>query len=217
MDSTVKTVDQMSTEELQTYLETRQKQEKERIKKERDAYESYVEETVMEIVNEAIGVSKTIKNYHSSATTKLNEMRDKLQEYGMIRSNSKGGYRRITKDGQYQVVYKYSTSSDWDERAGKAENLLRDFLKDTIKKRDLKTYNIISALLERNKEGDLEYSRIQSLYSQENEFDDPRWKEAIRLFKESYQPTTSKMYIEVYERSEESNKWKLIPCNLSSF
>jgi hypothetical protein len=94
--------------------------------------------------------------------------------------------------------------------------LLRDFLTDFVKKRDLKLYGIISAILERNKEGKLEYARVQSLYSREDDFDDPRWKEAIRLFREGFYPVGSKMYIEVYRRSEASQKWVPLTLNLSS-
>ena len=67
-----------------------------------------------------------------------------------------------------------------------------------------------------NKEGKLELSRIQTLYAKESLFTDPRWVEAIRLFKESFQPVDSKMRLEFYKRSEVSNKWEPIVLNISS-
>ena len=214
---TEKTADQMTTEELQALLDQRQKEAKDQAKKERDEYEKYINATTSEIVNDAMDLHGLMKIFFETVTTKLTRMRDKLNEYGEIKSTSKGGFQRITKDGKYKVVYKYNTICAWDERAEKAEELLRDFLKDFVKKRDLKMYNIISALLERNKEGNLEYSRIQSLYSQESEFDDPRWKEAIRLFKESFRPVDSKMRIEIYQKNGVSQKWEPVSLNLSSF
>lgn len=212
-----KTVDQMTTEELQDLIDQRLNESKERAKKEREEYETYINDTTADIVLGALVLNETMSEFYKATTTKLEDMRERLNKYGEIKSTSKGGFQRVTKDGKYKLIYKYSTICAWDERAEKAESLLRDFLKDFVKKRDLKMYNVISALLERNKEGNLELSRIQSLYSQENNFDDPRWKEAIRLFKESFKPVDSKMRIEVYKRNPESNKWEPISLNLSSF
>lgn len=212
-----RTIDQMSTEEIQALLDERQKEAKEEAKKARIEYENYINKTTSDIVYDALDLNALMQVFFDTATTRLISMRDKLNEYGEIKSTSKGGFQRLTDDGKHKVVYKYNTICAWDERAEKAEELLREFLKDFVKKRDIKMYNIVSALLERNKEGNLEYSRIQSLYSQENQFDDPRWKEAIRLFKESFRPVDSKMRIEIYKKSEESNKWEPVSLNLSSF
>ena len=217
MDNETKAVEQLSTEELEALLEQRRKEAKERERKERDEYEHFIDKTTSRIVREAVGLHKHIANFHSKTTRDLEAMRDRLNEYGAIKSNSKGGFTRKSKDGQHKVVYRFTQGGDWDERGEKAESLLKDFLQDFVKKRDLKMYRVVSALLERTKEGKLEYSRVQSLYSLETEFDDPRWKEALRLFKEGYVPSKSKMRIEVYKRSDESGKWEPLSLNLSSF
>jgi hypothetical protein len=207
----------MTEEELEVLLLAKRREKAEQQRREREAYEKYINDTTGRIVKRALKLRKIMGGFHASATEDLNAMREKLDQYGEIKSTSKGGFSRITPDGQHKLVYRYTTICAWDERAEKAEGLLRDFLRDFVKKRDLKMYNVISALLERNAEGNLEYSRIQSLYSQENEFDDPRWKEAIRLFKEAFRPASSKMRIEVYERNSESGKWESVSLNLSSY
>ncbi|MFV0330926.1 MAG: DUF3164 family protein [Dysgonomonas sp.] len=212
-----KALDQYTAEELQAMLDRKQKEAKELARKEREEYETYINDTTSDIVKDALELNGLMRVFFDSTTTKLSNMRDKLNTYGEIKSTSKGGFHRVSKDGKHKIVYRYSTICTWDERAEKAEGLLREFLTDFVKKRDIKMYNVVSALLERNKEGNLEYSRIQSLYSQENEFDDPRWREAIRLFKESFRPVDSKMRIEVYQRNETSGKWEPISLNLSNF
>jgi hypothetical protein len=206
----------LTVEQLEALLAEKRKEEALRLKREREEYEKYVNGTTQDIFDGALVLADRIKAFHAESSTKLDAMRERLNEYGMIRANSKGGYHRITADGTGKVVYKYTTVCAWDERAEKAETLLRDFLTDFVKKRDLKLYAIISAILERNAEGNLEFGRIQSLYSREEEFDDPRWREAIRLFKQAYYPTGSKMRIEVYRRTGDSQKWEPVRLNLSS-
>ena len=156
-------------------------------------------------------------NFYTDCTLELDGLREKLNEYGEIKSNSKGGFHLKTKDGKGKIVYKYSTLCDWDERSVKAEELLKDFLSDVVKKKNKEHFELIMGLLEKNKEGKLEYSRMQTLYSRENLFTDPRWMEAIRLFKESFRPISSKMRLEFYKRNETSGKWELVSLNLSSF
>lgn len=217
MDNETKAVEELSTDELEALLAKRKEEERERIQKARTDYEKFVEKATSQIVRKAIGLSKHITNFYNNTTTELEALRDKLNEYGEIKSTSKGGFMRKTKDGNHKVVYRFTQGGDWDERGEKAEGLLKDFLNDFVRKRDLKMFKVVSALLERNKEGKLEYSRVQSLYQLESEFDDPRWKEAIRLFKEGFQPTKSKMRIEIHKRDEKSGKWEPIPLNLSNF
>jgi hypothetical protein len=71
-------------------------------------------------------------------------------------------------------------------------------------------------LLERNSiTGDLDINNINRLYKMENDFDDPDWVEAIRLFKESYNPKGSVEYVRFYSRTD-NNGWEQINLNFSS-
>lgn len=214
--TTVKTVDQMTTKELEVYLAERKKEQIAEMNRKRAEYEKYVESNTSRLVRKAIHLNTILTSFFANSTTILEEMREKLNEYGAIRSNSKGGFTLKTDDGKYKVVYRYSTTCDWDERAEKAEELLKDFLFDVLKKRDKEMFEVILGLIEKNKEGKLELSRIQTLYAKESLFSDPRWVEAIRLFKESFQPVDSKMRLEFYKRSDVSKKWEPIVLNISS-
>lgn len=216
METTVKTVDQMTTKELEVYLAERKKEQIAEMNRKRGDYEKYVESNTSRLVRKAIKLNTILTTFFANSTTILEEMREKLNEYGAIRSNSKGGFTLKTDDGKYKVVYRYSTTCDWDERAEKAEELLKDFLFDVLKKRDKEMFEVILGLIEKNKEGKLELSRIQTLYAKESLFSDPRWVEAIRLFKESFRPVDSKMRLEFYKRSDVSKKWEPIVLNISS-
>lgn len=214
--TTTKTVDQMTTTELEAYLAERKKEQIAEMKKKRADYERYVSTNTSRLVRKALKLSSILALFFENSTTTLEEMRDKLNEYGAVRSNSKGGFTLKTDDDKYKILYRYSTICDWDERSVKAEELLKDFLFDVLKKRDKEMFELILGLIEKNKEGKLELSRIQTLYSKEALFTDPRWVEAIRLFKESFRPVSSKMRLEFYRRSEVSKKWEPITLNISS-
>lgn len=212
-----KGIDEMSIEELEALMVQKKKEQREKELRERQEYEKGIDKDTIRIATRAEKLHAVMTKFHVETVETLEGMREKLDTYGMIRGNSKGGFSRKSNDGRYKVVYRTSTLCDWDERAGKAETLLKDFLGDVVKKRDKELFELIVGLLEKNKEGKLEYSRMQMLYAKETLFDDPRWLEAIRLFKESFKPIETKMRIEIYRRNEVSKKWEPINLNLSGF
>ena len=72
-----------------------------------------------------------------------------------------------------------------------------------MKKRDKQTFEIVSALLQRNeKNGDFDIGLINRLYKLEDKYDDENWKEGIRLFKQAYNPSGTAHYIRFYKKNE---------------
>lgn len=213
--STQKSIEDMSVEELTAQLAAKQKAEKAKEQKAKKEYEEGRDAIIKHLIDEASDIGGTLSYLMKEATARMDEQKKKLDEYGKIRSNSKGGFKIETSDGRYRIIRQYRAINDYDERATKAEELMKDFLLDTVKKKDKDLFEIIMSLLERNKAGRLEYSRIQSLYKHEDKYDDPRWVEAIRLFKESFNQTGSKFAIYFYER-DENGVYQPINLNFSS-
>lgn len=211
----VKAVEEMTTAELEALLVKKRQGELAAIQKEKTEYEEKRNNVVIGLAEMAEEVAVILENFNNEARAEMDSQKEALEKYGKIRANSKGGFQLVSKDGKYKVVYQYKSISSYDERADKAEDLLKDFLNDTIKKKDQKMHGIIMSLLERNSKGHLEYSRVQSLYKFENDYEDIRWKEAIKLFKESFTVTDSKMQI-YFHKKNEAGAYELINLNFSS-
>lgn len=210
-----KAASEMSVAELEALLAQKKETETEEQKKKRAEYEAQRNRNVNVLSKNAIEVSELIVGFHKDAHDLLASMKHKLEEYGGIRANSKGGFTLYSDDKKFKIVYQYKSVSGYDERADKAEALLKDFLNDIIKKKDKGMHEIIMSLLERNGQGQLEYSRVQSLYKYENNYTDARWKEAIKLFKESFMVKGSKMNI-YFHLLNEAGTYDPIPLNFSS-
>lgn len=139
----------------------------------------------------------------------------KLAHYGKLRSNSKGGFSITTENGALRVTRRRDTEPVWDERAAKAVELIKDFLGDTIKKRDIDTYEVLMTFIERNEKGDLEFARVMDLFKHESRFEDERWQEGLRLIKQSY-GNHLKGYGYEFKRKAADGKWDNILLNFSS-
>lgn len=207
---------ELTTQELEALLKKRKAAEAKKLEKERAEYEANRDEKVFNMLNTARTLMKELGEFKQYCHIEMDKQSIKLAEYGKLRSNSKGGFMLKNGDDSLRVVRRRDTEPSWDERAVKGEALIKDFLSDCIKKRDAKLYEILIGFLERNANGDMEYSRVMDLYKHEDKYDDARWKEGLRLMKESFSNHFKAYGYEFKTRNEETGKWENILLNFSS-
>ncbi|MDR2887684.1 MAG: DUF3164 family protein [Bacteroidales bacterium] len=187
MEQTKNDISRLSVEELRKELERREAEAKEARLIARERYERERNALVTDLMADAVWLENKMKVFKSGALARLNGFRQLALEYGEIRSNSKGGFLLRHSETQEVVSLDRNTVPEYDERASLAEQLLKEFLEEKVKKRDKQTYRTISALMERNKKGDYTPSRIASLLKIRDNYDDEKWVKAMQLFEESFQ------------------------------
>lgn len=206
---------QMTTAELEAMLKKRKDSEKKKQEKERIDYESNRDKVVLNTITTAKALFKELAEFKTYCHIEMDKQAVKLAEYGKIRSNSKGGFSVTNSTDDMRVTRRRDTEPVWDERSTKAIELIKDFLSDTIKKRDVKLYEILMGFLERNANGDLEYSRVMDLYKHEDKFDDARWREGLRLIKQSFSNHLKGFGYE-FKFKDDAGKWQKLLLNFSS-
>lgn len=205
----------MSADELEQLLKERRAKEAKKREAEKAKYEKERDEKVFAILLTAQTMFKELKEFKDYCHIEMEKQAEALNKYGKIRSNSKGGFSVTNSDDTLRVVRRRDTEPAWDERSGKAVGLIKDFLSETIKKRDIKLYQILMGFLERNANGDLEYSRVMDLISHEDKYEDTRWKEGLKLIKESFS-NHFKGYGYEFKVKGPDGKWQNILLNFSS-
>lgn len=179
-------VGNFTTAQLEAMLAEKKKADKEARAKARADYEAKRDALVTSIVARAKVLNAQMRDFKQYAMDQLEAFRETANEYGDIRSNSKGGFSLRHNATGEMVSLDRNSIPEYDERAALAEDLLKEFLEDKVKKKDLATYRTIMALMERNKQGDLTPSRIASLLKVKDNYDDERWRKAMQLFEESF-------------------------------
>ena len=208
-------LEQLTTDELEALLAKKKAKEKADQEKARLAYEKERDEKIFNIITTAKTLAKELGEFKNYCHIEMDKQAVALAEYGKIRSNSKGGFSVTDTNDTIKVTRRRDTEPVWDERSTKAIELIKEFLGDAIKKRDVKMYEILMSFLERNANGDLEYGRVMDLYKHEDKFDDPRWKEGLRLIKESFSNHLKGFGYE-FKFKNEAGKWEGILLNFSS-
>lgn len=212
---TAETVEQLSTAELEAILARKKAAEKAKKEQARKAYESNRDSLINHLIAKARDVEAELKDFKKMVHKAMDEQAIALGEYGGIRSNSKGGFSITSGCGNYRVTRRLDTVPQWDERGEKAISLIKDFLTDTVKKRDKKLFGILISFLERNKSGDLEYAKVYMLLQHEDKYNDPRWVEGLSLLKESYHLMLKGFAYELKVK-DGFGKWQTLNLNFSA-
>jgi Protein of unknown function (DUF3164) len=204
-----------SVEELKKVLAEKEKEEKQKHVIKKAAYEKARDNHVEFLVDKATHINVLLAEFKADCHRIMDLQAEKLNEYGTMRANSKGGFGVPHSSGEFKVIRTRSTEPSWDERSLKAVALINDFLKDTVKKKDVKTFDILMSFIQKNEHGELKYDRVMTLLSHANSYDDPRWVEGLKLIQESYTINQRAIGYEI-KRKDASGKMQTINLNFSS-
>ena len=174
--------------ELKELMETAKRNENRLLNERKDAYEAIRYEVVHRIIRKVEAVTSDVEQLHTFVSDETEAFKGIMEEYGRLRS---GGQMSFSiQDGNYRVEVKSNKVKKFDERADVAAARLIEFLQEWINKADNGTenpmYQLAMVLLDRNKDGDLDYKNISKLYQLESKFNDPEYSAIMELFKESH-------------------------------
>lgn len=201
-------------EQLEQMLQAKKAEKEQQRQAERQAYETKRDAFVKRVIGEAVSYHGLLKVFKADLVQSFEEFEKQLNEYGEIRSNSKGGFSITSSDGKHRVRRIRATAPEWDERSKKGEALIIEFLQEQIT--DTKIHKLVMSFLQRNEKGELEYSRVMNLLNMKADFDDPRWVEGLELMQESYNITLRAFQFEFQVKDDISGKWQRLEMNFSS-
>ena len=197
----------MSAEERKAFMDEINKQEQQEQIDRRDAYETLRKEFVLEVKNRATGLVEAVKLFRDWLDGEVKTFRDVMREYGHLRKDEQMSFTLIEDDFKLEV--RSNKVKGFDERADVAAERLMEYLKTYIsgsaKGADDPMYQLAMSLLERNRQGDLDYKSISKLYELEDRFDE-EYKAIMELFRESNVVQTTAINYYFHQR-DENNVW----------
>lgn len=197
----------MSAEERKAFMDEINKQEQQEQIDRRDAYETLRKEFVLEVKNRATGLVEAVKLFRDWLDGNAKTFRDVMREYGHLRKDEQMSFTLIEDDFKLEV--RSNKVKCFDERADVAAERLMEYLKTYIsgsaKGADDPMYQLAMSLLERNRQGDLDYKSISKLYELEDRFDE-EYKAIMELFRESNVVQTTAINYYFHQRDED-NVW----------
>jgi hypothetical protein len=178
----------------------------------RDAYEGIRASFMTEVWQHLHPVTNDVAYFREWLEGECKAFRETMRDYGKLRKgDTQKSYTIVEQDFKLEV--KSNKVKTFDERADLAAERLTKYLEEYIGKTEKGTedpmYQLAMTLLERNKQGDLDYKSISKLYELESRFD-AEYAEIMQLFKESnvvYKTATNYYF---YGRNPETGVWTRI-------
>lgn len=202
-------LDNYSLEELERALAEKRELTQKREAEKREAYEKLRADLVSAVQNKVQLTVATVQSLSDFLTAEINAFRSIMSEYGQLRDPGQLSFK--IEDSGFRIWVKTNKVKRFDERADIAATRLIEFLQEWIKKSDQgennPMYQLAMTLLERNKNGDLDYKSISKLYDLESRFNDVEYSAIMQLFKESnmIEGTATNYY---FEKRNENGVWK---------
>ncbi len=201
----------LSVQELEELLAKKKEEERQAALDRRAAYEGIRAETVMSIRNKVEAVTLDVEELHKFITDETEAFKGVMAEYGQLRNPGQMSFR--IQDENFRIEVKSNKVKKFDERADVAAVRLIEFLQNWIKSAEdgaeNPMYQLAMVLLDRNKQGDLDYKNISKLYDLESKFADKEYSEIMTLFKESHlvEGTATNYY---FFRRDDLGVWRKI-------
>ncbi len=206
-------LENMSSAQLQQLLEQKKEEERRAAEDRRKAYEGIRADFVNRIGVQTRNVVSIVRSFYDTVVGDSKAFREIMAEYGDIRRSDQMSY--TVQEGNFRLEVKCNKVKKFDERADAAAARLIEFLKawigDREKGRDDPMYQLAMTLLERNKNGDLDYKSISKLYDLEAQFGSTEYSEIMRLFKESNIVEDTAVNFYFHERDDQGVWHKLEP------
>lgn len=212
METTLKIdISKYSSEELKELLTQARANELREKNMRSEAYEGIRSEVVHSIFRKLEAVTGDVEAFHTFVEDETGSFRDVMNDYGKLRSSEQMSFQ--IQDGNMRIRVVSNKVKNFDERADIAAARLIEFLQDWIKKADKGSedpmYQLGMLMLERNKQGDLDYKNISKLYQMEAKFNSAEYTEIMDMFRESHtvEGTAIKFY---FDKKDGNGVWHRI-------
>ncbi len=136
------------------------------------------------------------------------------QEYDVKTGGKKGNMTLPSFDGDKKVVVAVSESMAFDERLNFAQQLVTECLREWTDGGKAELKAVVEEAFSTDKTGRISTWQIMRLLRIES--DNPKWKQAMVVIRESMYADSKKEYIRFYHRKSPNDKHQMISLDFSS-
>ena len=200
----------MSAADRKALLEELRAEERQATRDRREAYESIRAQFMHEVKGHLLPLVENVREFRDWIEREAEGFYAIMREYGQLRKEDQSSFTIV--DGDMKIEVRSNKVKTFDERADMAAERLMEYLKAYVagseKGYDDPMYQLAMTLLERNRQGDLDYKNISKLYEMEDRFDE-EYKSIMSLFRESH--TVTKTATNFYFSQRDKNGvWRRI-------
>ncbi len=204
--------------EFQAYKAEKAKQEAAEVRKAaRQTYQQMVDEELAAAVPELRALSEQIKTVKDSTFGNFKAVLDMKAEVVGFKEDGQYSHTFTNSNSTMRLTLGVNTVDGWTDMAETGIAMVRRYLESLAT--DTKTkalVNTVLKLLSKDRQGNLNASRVLQLQKMADESKDDQFIEAVKIIRESYQPTETRRYIRAQYRDDTTgNAWRNIPLSIT--
>ena len=210
----------MTPEERQEYEEFRAKKAQEREeaarKAQREEYARLVDEEVAAAVAQLEELSEQMATIKKTIFDNFDTI-IKMKREVMSLCKPEGQYTHTftSSDSRCRITLGNRMVDDYRDTVEDGILMVKDYITSLAKDEDsAQLVGLIMSLLERNKSGALQPSRVIRLRQLADKRQDPRLLEGVKIIEDSYQPYASSTFVQAEIKG--ATGWVTIPLNISA-
>lgn len=205
-------------EEWEAYKADKEKKEAaERRKAARVTYQQLVDEELAQAVPELRKLSLDIRTVKDTVFSNFKTVLDMKEEVVGFKEDGQYSHTFTNSESSLRLTLGVNTVDGWSDMAETGIAMVRKYIESLATDEKTKTLvNTVLRLLSKDKQGNLNASRVLQLAKMAEESSDDQFKEGVKIIQESYMPTATRRYIRAQYRDETTgNGWRNIPLGIT--
>ncbi len=183
----------------------------------RVTYQQMVDEELAAAVPELRALSEQIKTVKDATFGNFVAVLDMKAEVVGFKENGQFSHTFTNSESTMRLTLGVNTVDGWTDMAETGIAMVRRYLESLAN--DDKTKALVNAvlkLLSKDRQGNLNASKVLQLQKMAEDSGDEQFIEAVKIIRESYQPTETRRYIRAQYRDETTgNAWRNVPLSIT--
>lgn len=204
--------------ELQAFRADKAKREaEEQRKQQRETYAQMVDDELAAAIPELRNLSEQIKTVKDAIFGNFKTVLDMKAEVVGFKEDGQFSHTFTNQDSTLRLTLGVNTVDGWSDMAETGIAMVRKYIESLAT--DEKTQSLVTAilrLLSKDRQGNLNASKVLTLCKMAEESGDDQFKEGVRIIRESYRPTETRRYIRAQYRNESTaGAWRNVPLSIT--
>lgn len=176
-----------------------------------------VDEELAQAVPELRKLSQDIRTVKDTVFGNFQTVLDMKAEVVGFKEDGQFSHTFTNSDSTLRLTLGVNTVDGWNDMAETGIAMVRKYIESLATDEKTKTLvNTVLRLLSKDKQGNLNASRVLQLAKMAEESNDDQFKEGVKIIQESYMPTETRRYIRAQYRDETTgNGWRNIPLGIT--
>lgn len=186
-------------------------------RQQRETYQQLVDDELATAIPELRSLSEQIKATKDATFGNFATVLEMKADVVGFKEEGQYSHTFTNSDSTLRLTLGVNTVDGWTDMAEAGIAMVRQYLESLATDEKSKSLvNAVMRLLSKDRQGNLNASKVLQLQKMAEESHDDKFIEAVKIIRESYQPTETRRYIRAQYRDESTgNAWRNIPLSIT--